>query len=212
MGLFRKKRLDFDMVTTKGGDSGKSSLYSGEFVRKNDIVFDLIGEIDELTSVLGITRRELGRHHVYVKSIDKVLYRIQNELYVMMSVIATSSDHEYYIEPTNKNISISKMESDMHNLMGLVEIEPKFVIPTTYFDVARTVARRVERRFIDYIENKQKTLTVEYQDLYHCNKYLNRLSDFLFVCARYLDHVSWRESESVENELVSEKNTKTTEL
>ena len=207
MGLFSKKQLDFDMVTTKGGDSGQSSLYSGEFVRKNDIVFDLVGELDELTSVIGVARRELGRSHKYVAVINDAVERMQNELYIIMSVVATSSNHEYYIEPNDKNISISKMEKTMHILMGIVEIEPRFVIPTTYFDVARTVARRAERKFIDYIENKQKTLKVEYHDLYHCSKYLNRLSDFLFVCARYLDYV-----ESNENEMVSKTNKKSTSV
>lgn len=192
MGLFKKKPIDFDMVTTKGGDSGKTSLYSGEFVFKSEPVFDVLGELDLLSSELGwgipIEFQETMEH-------------IQYDLYTMMSVLATSSKHENYPGVTDKNIPIDYLERLMKRLMKRVDIEPNFVLPSSRFDVLRAKTRNAERVLIKYVQDVKKVIPVDYADLHHCQRYLNRLSDLFFVLARWEEQHLRKEKSKFHGEL-----------
>lgn len=187
MGLFnRAKALEFDMVTTKGGDGGKTSLYSGEFVFKSESVFDVIGELDLLSSELG---------YDIPKEFVEVTEQIQRHLYVIMAVIATSSENEHYTSPTEKNVPIGYIERFMKKMMQTVDIKPHFVLPSSRFDILRARTRNAERVLIKYVQDIKKVISVDYGDLFHCQRYLNRLSDFFFVLARW-EEQNLREVES----------------
>lgn len=182
MGLFRKKSLEFEQVTTKGGDKGQSFLYSGEQAYKDDIRFRLMGDIDELTSWLGLAYQETQSWY---------LQTIQDELYNAMSIIATNPNNELYssLKPIeDKHIEI--METKQKALMDKVEIEPKFLLPGSTneaearLDLSRAVARRCERSIVDFIRNTSAATYSNAQDIYTIQRYLNRLSDYLFVAAR----------------------------
>ncbi|MFW6281433.1 MAG: ATP:cob(I)alamin adenosyltransferase [bacterium] len=184
MGLFKKKELEFEMVTTKGGDFGKSSLYSGEFEFKNKIEFETMGSIDELDSYLGICRSktEDAVIKIAIKWVQKILYRA-------MSIIATKPHHEFY-KSLNivKETDVISLEVYQQRIMKFAKIGTEFILPgdnelSAHYDYARTLARKSERQMVEFIQKvgAQKNL----DDLKVIQKFLNRLSDFLFICGRY---------------------------
>jgi len=186
MGLFAKKALDFDMVTTKGGDGGKSSLYSGEFIFKNDIHFTVLGDLDELNSWLGVVRNAAG-----VKIRQTLIHDIQNCLYRIMSVVATSPTNAemYATLKVIQEADVIGLEYLQKKLLAALEIQPAFIVPgevnglSANFDFARAITRRCERSMVDFIVQAGSAQS-NAADLYLCQKYLNRLSDLLFVLAR----------------------------
>lgn len=174
------------MVTTKGGDGGKTSLYSGEFIFKSERVFDVIGELDLLSSELG---------YDIPKEFVEVTEEIQRHLYVIMAVVATNSESEKYVSPNDRNVPIEYIEQIMKKLMKSVDIKPHFVLPSSRFDILRARTRNAERVLIKYVQDVKKVISVDYGDLFHCQRYLNRLSDFFFVLGRW-EEQNLREVES----------------
>lgn len=189
MGFFSKKTLDFDMVTTKGGDGGKTALYSGEFIFKNDIHFTVLGEVDELSSNLGLLR-----HADLEPDSRRNLRVVQQCLYRLMSVVATQPQNRelYSSLQAIQEADIVQLEHWQKHLLDSTEIQSGFVIPgdgslaSAQLDVARTVARRCERSMVDFIV-REGSRQENAPDLYLCQRYLNRLSDYLFVLARHAD-------------------------
>lgn len=187
MSLFSKKSLDFELVTTKTGDDGKSSLFSGERKFKNDIRFDLMGNIDELTSWLGVVRNELS-------SVSKNIHQIQNALYKAMSVLATNPNSELYenIDPlTEKDVvSLERYQKDIYDKTSIPQ---RFIIPgelnglSAKLDFARSIARRCERSVVEYIQETSASSYSNFHDIKVIQQYLNRLSDYLFVLARFAE-------------------------
>lgn len=177
-----KKNIEFEMVTTRGGDTGETSLYSGERIIKSDIIFETTGDLDELNSKLGECRS-------VVKNV-KQIHTIQENILKIGSQVATSPDSELY--ETFKKVSekdVVQLENWQNKMMKDAEIPARFILPgevkfeTAVVDSARTIARRAERHLISVIRSEHNPRP----DLHECQHYLNRLSDFLFVLARYLD-------------------------
>jgi len=175
------KTIDFDMVTTKGGDAGMTSLFSGERISKEHLLIEVIGSIDELQSEIGAVRNEL------VAPIRKSLRSIQQALYSIMATLSTNCDTESYIEMSERLIYV--LEKRMKKLMSRTTISSKFIIPgddgaiAAKLDVLRTKTRSVERLVVKYIKSA-KPISVEYNDLYKIQNYFNRLSDYFFILAR----------------------------
>ena len=192
MGLFRKT-INFDSVTTRGGDKGQTSLFSGQRVSKSAGSVEAIGQIDELQSLIGVVSCFLP-----YSALQKLLglHDIQRDLYDSMSCLASGTDHEYYFSfPSERRVEI--LEQNMHFLMKSTNIPQKFVIPgekgikvSALLDFARTVCRRAESRMVKYIREDSKPFKVDYDDLHGIQVYLNRLSDVLFVMARYVDEIN----------------------
>lgn len=172
------KEIEFDMVTTRGGDSGKSSLYSGEFLWKDHIIFEVLGELDSLSAEIGYDTP---------KPLDETLAHIQDDLYRIMAIIATNSKSEVYIAVTKTEIPVNYLEQLQHRLMKKLKLGSQFVRPTGRLDILRTQARRAERALVRYIRTPSKPIDVDYHDLKECQKYLNRLSDLFFVMARWVE-------------------------
>lgn len=175
-----KKIDNFKFISTAKGDKGTSRNYSNEVFSKGDILFDTLGTIDELSSVLGLV------YH-YTKS-KKDIKKIQLTLQNISSLVATSDEtvkKDRLIQITDEDILyIEKLEQE---LLAKSNILPRFVLPGSdtskqgaYFDLARSVARRAERTLVRFIEENKRT------DLDYCLKYTNRLSDLLFIYARSL--------------------------
>ena len=180
----KKKNYTFDIVVTKGGDTGKSSLYSGEFLFKNDFVFETIGSIDESSSYLGICI-----HHVpeSLKDLRAFLKNIQTKMYNAMSVLATKVQSPLFQEiPKIEEKDVLEIEKRIDKMLKKIAIEQKFVLPgeenliSAHCDYVRTLIRKNERNIVELI---QKTGEREYIIV---QKYFNRLSDFFFVLARFL--------------------------
>lgn len=185
--MFGKKKLEFEVVTTKGGDKGETGLYSGERLPKHDAVFECVGELDHLNSTLGLAKVALTESNQ--RRAAKFVDSIQSDIIALSAIIATKRNtqegRELY-EQLRKigDKDIERIEQHQHKLLQGVEIKPVFVNPgenriSAWFDVARTQARAAERRIVAVIRDHVRT------DLYDVQRYVNRLSDVLFVIARF---------------------------
>jgi cob(I)alamin adenosyltransferase len=199
----RKKKISFDVVTTRNGDTGKSATFDGCEQYKDSAVFQAIGAIDELSSHLGLIRNVIVEHPI--RGIRKVfgrararfeLLRIQQELQTGMSLVATNPQLNKKNEPTNTTyIGLSKVtEEHITNLerwqkrilSSEVTIANQFVPPgktaeSAHVDIARAICRRAERDIVHFMNESDR------HDLKYVSIYLNRLSDALFIFARWLE-------------------------
>jgi len=157
------------MIYTKKGDDGKTSLIDGKRVSKPSKIIWAIGEIDELNSYLGVIRSELKD-----ESLNKKLKEIQKDLFSIGSILAGGK-----MEFSKKRVRA--LEEEIDNLEAILPVQTRFLFPTgakvaSMLFLARSVARRAERR----VTNLEKK-AIKGEILV----YLNRLSDYLFVLARY---------------------------
>lgn len=161
-------------ISTKNGDKGTSRNYSNEEFRKSNILFETLGSIDELSSFLGLT------YHYYKN--DEIIL-IQKNLQKLSSIIATSPDTEIYHKIDKLYSSdIDLLEEKMQKFLDLNPIESRLFLPGSektkvgaYFDVSRTLTRRIERRIDEFIIKHERSDL----DIVRC--YINRLSDYLFI-------------------------------
>jgi len=178
--------LEFERVTTRGGDRGETSLYDGTRLRKDDLVFETMGDLDELASFLGLLKASLGRSVPNRRRITKDIEAVQRVLLRIGSMIATPPSAELYstLEPLG-TADIDTLEAREHALLEAAEVPEQFILPgenreAALADVARTICRRVERHVVSCIRDRYLG------HLSVCQRYLNRLSDYLFILARYL--------------------------
>lgn len=172
--------MDFDLVTTRTGDHGKTSTYSGTVDWKDAPIFEVLGDLDELNSWLGVLKH-LGR---YQSSLEKA----QTTLLRLGSLVATAPESPLAttLSPVTE-ADVDRLELwEKHLFDDGVVIEPAFVLPgkspaSAQVDVARTVCRRAERHFIAFVRSGGRA------DLHAGSRFLNRLSDVLFILARSLD-------------------------
>ncbi len=166
-------------ISTKNGDKGNTLDYSNRPFKKNNILFEVLGTIDELSSNLG-----LAYHYTKYEEI----IRIQQTLQQINSLIATDSNSNKYDSLKKLKIdSINWLENTMQNVLNEHPLEAKFSLPGSekslngaYIDVCRTITRRAERRLIELIDLHKRN------DLNLVLSYINRLSDFLFVLSNNL--------------------------
>ncbi len=163
-------------IYTKGGDKGQTSLIGGMRVPKYHQRIEAYGTIDELKSYLGLIR-DLSED----QQVRALLFEIQDRLFTAESLIAADSKKSIEKLPKlfEKDVEILEKNIDQMNL-SLPELS-SFIMPgghplASHAHIARTICRRAERLSIKAAEN------FEIDPL--CIKYLNRLSDFLFVLAR----------------------------
>jgi len=168
--------IRFDLVTTKTGDGGRSSDYSGRTDWKDAPVFELLGELDELGSWLGVCRH-LGRGRKELETCQRILLRIG-------ALVATDPADERYstLVPVDE-AALEALEQWEAELMTRTTLKPVFVLAggtrkSAWVDVARTVCRRAERTAVAFVRAQNRP------DLAPSSRWLNRLSDALFVLAR----------------------------
>ncbi len=168
-----------DQIVTKNGDTGESKDFGNETYKKNDIIFEAMGSIDELSSFLGLAYH--FTNYEYIKEIQKKLQIINARV-----AVSPKSDLANKIDRVEEH-DVVFLESEIQNILDQKPIEARFVLPGSertqngaFFDYARTIARKCERRLVEYLEKHKRT------DLKIELKYLNRLSDYLFVLANIL--------------------------
>lgn len=165
-------------ITTKKGDKGFTFLCGGAKVTKDDIRIDICGGLDELNSFLGVSKVI-----VKTKDIKDLLEGIQRDLFVIGSEISTPLTATKRLKNTVKYKSIQKLQQHINALENKKVIKDKcFSLPggslaSSILDVARTIARRLERRVVTL--NRKKLLKNK-----NILVYLNRLSDLLYLLAR----------------------------
>ncbi len=169
---------------TKTGDSGETSLVSGKRVLKSNQRIDLYGEVDELNSNLGVVIHYLKVQPTAFENIINILSKVQHELFNLGSRLACESElWEKYQLPAVGSTILSEMEESLDFLDNEMPKLKSFILPggtniACFSHVARTVCRRVERSMVDFRELGNEAPE-------NALKLLNRLSDYLFVVARY---------------------------
>jgi len=164
-------------IYTRTGDSGETSLFGGARVRKDDARIEAYGTIDELNSVLGVARASWPS-----SSLDGQFHAIQSDLFDIGAHLASPGTSRFAGPPAERVTSlehdIDAMESELTPLKTF--ILPGGTLAAAQLHVARTVCRRAERLVVSLNDNDDATKA--------SITYLNRLSDFLFVAARFANH------------------------
>jgi len=183
-------------VYTKTGDTGTTALFGGTRVPKHHIRIESYGTVDELNSHIGLIRdQEMNVHY------KEVLIEVQDRLFTVGAILATPPEKETLKNGEKRLQNLGILEADIQYLENEIDAMEEALPPMTHFvlpgghttvsycHIARCVCRRAER------------LAVHLNDIEPTDelviKYLNRLSDYLFVLARKLsydlnaDEVQW---------------------
>lgn len=172
-------------IYTRTGDRGKTSLFSGKRVYKDDLRVETYGTIDELNSLLGVAiahiseKKESARRGKENKEFKKSLLDIQSDLFYIGSHLADLPDA---IEDINLTEKIKQLELSVDKYLAVFPPITNFILPGggklgALLHLARTVTRRSERQLVR-LSKKEK---VDERVI----KYINRLSDLLYAAARY---------------------------
>ena len=174
-------------VYTKTGDKGTTALFGGTRVPKHHIRIESYGTVDELNSYIGLIRdQEINAHY------QNILIEVQDRLFTVGAILATPPEKETLKngQPRLQNLGVTEsdiefLEKEIDSMEESLPPMTHFVLPgghttVSYCHIARCVCRRAER------------LATHLHELEPTNelvlKYLNRLSDYLFVLARKLSH------------------------
>lgn len=164
-------------IYTKTGDGGQTSLVGGTRVRKNDLRLAAYGTSDELNSFIGLLRAEK-----MAPEDDALLHFVQNRLFNLGAILATEQDKKQFLKGVEiKDEDIEKLEKEIDNITAQLPQEFSFILPAgnrrvALCHVCRTITRRLEREMI--------SLTDKIEVEANCMKFVNRLSDYLFVLAK----------------------------
>ncbi len=169
-------------IYTKTGDLGKTSLIGGTKVPKSNLRIESYGTVDELNSYIGLVNDYLTDPHS-----NAMLKEIQDRLFTIGSALACDPDKETRMKiPDLKETDIDLLENEIDKMNAELPEMKNFILPGGHVAVstahiARCVCRRAERICVHLQEEKQfiDPLVI---------KYLNRLSDYLFVLARFTGH------------------------
>jgi cob(I)alamin adenosyltransferase len=163
-------------IYTRTGDTGETSLFDGTRVKKDDRRVDAYGEVDELNAWLGFVRSAL-----HDRAIDEDLARIQRDLFALGAQLADPADRiaARVTKAAVTDADIARLETLIDRLEEEVPPLRRFILaggtpPAAALHVARAVCRRAERRIVSLTPPVDATLI----------RYVNRLSDLLFVIAR----------------------------
>ena len=172
--------VEINVVYTKTGDDGKTSLTTDSRLLKSCPRIEAIGAVDELNSHLGLLIAHINNDNT---ALTAELSEIQNQLFNLGSCIAFDKKNKAITPPKITEDNIKMLEHQIDKMDNVLPTLQNFILPSGHPDVskchiARTVCRRAERNLVAL---KQQ----EDVDPLHL-KYLNRLSDYLFVLARYI--------------------------
>ncbi len=168
-------------VYTKAGDDGTTALIGGDRVGKDSGRVDCYGTVDELMSVLGLARTALEGSAAGAR-LEPTIARIQNELFNLGSLLATPDAERRAKAPPIQPRHIEQLEAEIDELNEALPELRSFVLPgggwaASYLHLARTVCRRAERLMVHLAAGEEIGE--------HLIPYINRLSDALFVFARW---------------------------
>lgn len=166
-------------VTTRTGDGGETSLFGKDRVRKTDPRIEAVGDMDEAQATLGLAR-------VALRARDKAaVLELQRGLYIAMAEVATPRSGLGRLHVRIDGDAVAVLDAQIETLRLRANVEGRFVVPgedaaSAALDLARTVVRRAERRVVALADKK----TITNRDLV---RWLNRLSDVLFLLARAVE-------------------------
>jgi cob(I)alamin adenosyltransferase len=167
-------------IYTRTGDEGTTALAAGGRRLKHDLRIEAYGTVDETNACIGLARLHTAGHDV-----DPMLGRIQNDLFDLGADLATvETDKPLPYEPLRvTQAQVDRLEQEIDRLNGPMSPLRSFVLPggtpaAAALHLARTVCRRAERHVVELMQKPDEKVSPE------AVKYLNRLSDFLFVASR----------------------------
>lgn len=166
-------------IYTKTGDAGKTSLIGGTRILKSDPRIEAYGTVDELNSNIGVVFDHCTDEHA-----KSILKEIQDRLFTIGSELACDPEKNIKMQiPGLHESDIELLEKEMDAMDAELPVMKNFILPggmpaVSFTHVARSVCRRAERRCINLLGHDGKV------DLLII-KYLNRLSDYLFMLSRY---------------------------
>jgi cob(I)alamin adenosyltransferase len=165
-------------IYTKKGDKGETGLLGGTRVKKSHIRIESYGTVDELNSWIGLIRdQNIDRHS------KEILIGIQDRLFTIGSHLASDPEKSKAKIPDIKEEDVTALEKEMDAMNEILPEMRSFVLPgghttVSYCHIARCICRRAERCTVGLVsEEKVEDVII---------KYLNRLSDYLFVLSRKL--------------------------
>jgi cob(I)alamin adenosyltransferase len=166
-------------IYTKTGDQGETSLFGGKRLPKSHLRIDTYGTVDELNSYLGLLRDKVQEDRL-----RDLLKNIQDRLFTIGSNLASDPDKDMIV-PDVKGSDIEVLEQEIDRMNDTLPELKNFILPGGHATIstchiARCVCRRAERLVVA-LEQESRVDNILIQ-------YLNRLSDYLFVLARYLGH------------------------
>ena len=171
-------------IYTKTGDKGKTSLFGGQRVDKDDLRVECYGTVDELNSILGLVIVEITDHEV-----QELIQNIQNDLFTLGGELATPVEKKSVLKSSSEvnTNQINFLEEKIDLFEEKLQPLKQFILPggsksAALLHIARSVSRRSERLAVKLSK----------RDVINENIiiYLNRLSDFLFVLARFENDVN----------------------
>jgi len=170
-------------ISTKKGDSGSTSLRMNKHVLKHDIRPESIGTIDEAAAFIGLARAKSRLH-----TVQKALWMIQNHIFLINAEIACPAEYRNNLKTTLKPDHLKQLEQLESDIESEIELPAKFVLygqseVSAFLDTARALVRRAERRLVELNE-------IDAFDNELILPYFNRLSDVLFLLARYEEIVN----------------------
>ena len=177
--------VELNRIYTRGGDAGQTSLGSGDRVAKHDLRVAAYGTVDETNATLGLARLHTGED----RETDEMLARIQNDLFDLGADLCTPEGDARAARKQEGALRIvpeqvDRLEQEIDTLNESMAPLTSFILPggtaaAAHLHMARTIARRAERLM---------TELATHEDINpNALKYINRLSDHLFVLGRHLN-------------------------
>jgi cob(I)alamin adenosyltransferase len=167
-------------IYTRSGDAGETSLLGGQRLRKDDRRIAAIGDVDEVNAALGLVRMELSRSGIAPVGLDELLSEVQHRLFDIGAELAMPSEAGAGIGRLS-DASVAELERAIDRQEAALAPLREFILPGGFpaaaqLHLARCVCRRAERRLVELAAAE----AVRGEVL----RYVNRLSDLLFVAAR----------------------------
>lgn len=179
--------VKLNKIYTRTGDAGTTTLGTGERVAKTSLRIAAYGTVDETNALVGVVRTHMPSEYA---DVDAMLVRIQNDLFDLgADLCVPESGEKLAYEPLRvTDAQVKRLEAEIDTMNATLEPLKSFVLPggtpaAAALHVARTVCRRAERDMAELAAIPGEPVSTA------ALKYINRLSDFLFVASRYVnDH------------------------
>ncbi|MHC4944083.1 MAG: cob(I)yrinic acid a,c-diamide adenosyltransferase [Planctomycetota bacterium] len=178
-----KKPRSGKSITTKKGDKGKTSLFDGSRVSKSSLRPETYGTLDEACAFIGLARAKSG-----IEELGEVLFKLQSLIYLVNAELACPPESKGSLHKRFEADHLEWTEEKAKEIEKRLNLPPKFVVygeteTGAILDVARAVVRRTERLLI--LLDEAETLENP-----HVKPFVNRLSDLLYLLARWEDHAA----------------------
>ncbi len=183
---YNQPRLALNRIYTKRGDSGETALVGGQRVPKDALRIECYGTVDELNSFIGLAGVSCSEEP-RLQKLGEILLRVQHELFNLGSILATLPEDVHPKQPRVTDAEVGQLEREIDTMNEGLPALRSFFLPggsrvNAELHAPRTICRRAERLVVALAREEQVPM--------EAIRYLNRLSDALFVWSRWATHVT----------------------